>query len=294
MNAGSGLVTLTAGDDVVAIDLANGGRLGSWRAGGRERLKPRPGSASGGAALQWGSYLMAPWAGRLRDGLLRFAGRTYRFEPNLGAHAIHGLCFDRPWTVERSSETELELGFDLEATPWPFGGGIEQMVRLGPGELRLRAELLCTRAAMPAAMGWHPWFLRGPGEDVLLRVPADEMLVAEGELLPTGERRPASGPTDLRTIRPVEGLTLDDAYVGAREAELRWPDLELEIAAGPTVTTIVVYVSEGSVCVEPQTAWPDAPTLAAAGFTDTGLAILEPGQALVAEQTWRWRSQTPS
>lgn len=291
MNAGSDLVTLTAGDDAVTVDLTIGGRLGSWRAGRRERLTRRPGSASDDDALRWGSYLMTPWAGRLRDGLLRFAGRTYRFERNLGAHAIHGLCFDRPWTLERSSEREVELAFDLEATAWPFGGGVRQVVTLAPGELRLRAEVHATRAAMPAAMGWHPWFLRGDG-DVLIRVPAEEMLVREDELLPTGERRPVSGPTDLRTIRAVEGLSLDDAYVGAREAELRWPDLELAIEAGPTVTTMVVYVTEASVCVEPQTAWPDAPTLAAAGFTDTGLAILEPGQALVAEQTWRWRPRT--
>jgi aldose 1-epimerase len=282
------LIELHAGHDSVVLDPAAGGRVRSLVAGGRERLRPPPPHLSPDDAMRWGSFLMAPWVGRLRDGRLPFEGRVHRFEPNLGGHAIHGLCFTAPWAVERSSDREAVLSFDLAATAWPFGGRIGQVVELTPGVLRMRAEIAATGEAMPAAVGWHPWFRKPEGEEVWLQVPADRVLLAEDELLPTGEIAPVEGRTDLRTGRVVRMLMLDDAFVDVRRATLRWSDLELEIQGGRTINSMVVYVADDAVCVEPQTAWPDAPTLAAAGHPDTGLVTLRQGESLVAEQTWTW------
>lgn len=288
------LIELHAGNDSVVLDPAHGGRLRSLVAGGRERLRPPPPHLSPDDAMRWGSFLMAPWVGRLRDGRLPFEGGVHRFEPNLGPHAIHGLCFTAPWVVERSSEREAFLSFHLSATAWPFGGRVDQGVELTPGRLRMRAEVVSTREAMPAALGWHPWFRMPEAEEVRLRVPADRVLLAEDELLPTGEIAPVEGRTDLRTGQVMRMLMLDDAFVDVRRATLRWSDLELQIQAGPTINSIVVYVADDALCVEPQTAWPDAPNLVAAGHTDTGLVTLRPGESLVAEQTWTWREVAES
>ena len=69
---------------------------------------------------------------------------------------------------------------------------------------------------------------------------------------------------------------------------MRWSDLELVIEFEPPLASVVVFTPPGSVCIEPQTAWPDAPRLAGAGIDGTGLVELRPGATLAATMTWRW------
>ena len=110
---------------------------------------------------------------------------------------------------------------------------------------------------MPAALGWHPWFRRRSAE-ARLRVDADEVLVTR-ELIPTGERTQVRGMTDLRRGPAIAGRRLDHAYVDARSpAVVAWPDLELTIEFGPPASIVVVHTPPRGLCVEPQTAWPDA------------------------------------
>jgi galactose mutarotase-like enzyme len=83
---------------------------------------------------------------------------------------------------------------------------------------------------------------------------------------------------------------LDHVYVRTKgPAILRWPDLELRIAFDRSLQTVVVHTPPEGVCVEPQTMWPNAPLLAAAGVRDTGLRMLEPGETFSASEEWIWK-----
>ncbi|HEX8025738.1 MAG TPA: hypothetical protein VF484_06015, partial [Candidatus Limnocylindrales bacterium] len=88
---------LVADDVTVIVDPEHGGRLASLVVGGRERLIGPPDPADG--SVRWGSFLMAPWPGRLASGRLRWRGRTIQLERTFGRHAIHGLVHGRPGTV---------------------------------------------------------------------------------------------------------------------------------------------------------------------------------------------------
>ncbi len=57
----------------------HGGRVSSLLVDGWELMVP-----SGRDIFHWGSFVLAPWTGRLRDGKLTFGGREYRFERNAG------------------------------------------------------------------------------------------------------------------------------------------------------------------------------------------------------------------
>lgn len=277
---------LRAGSASVVIE-ADGGRLASLEIAGRQRLLQRKAERSPIAHLLWGSFLMAPWVGRLRNGELRWEGGRYSFERNLGGHAIHGLAASACWSMERPSDNEVRLRLELARTPWPFGGVVEQEFVLLEGSLMQRARIAATKAATPAALGWHPWFHRSSA-GLEIEVPAKHVLAATPDRLPTGSLEPVAGAIDLRELAPLGARALDHAYIGARQATLRWPDVELRLEFGPTITTTVVYAPADAVCVEPQTAWPDAPTLEQQGFAGTGLARLGPGETLAAEQTWSW------
>jgi aldose 1-epimerase len=282
------IVRLQAGPDRAEIDPLAGGRLSSLIAGGRERLVDRPQAGSALPAISWGSFLMAPWVGRVREGRVGWQGRSIELARNDGAHALHGIGFDVPWQLDRSSETSVEMHLAIDPGRWPFAGSVFQRLSLEPGALRLEASISAAVAG-PAALGWHPWFQRDPGEDLAVTVRADERLELDAQRIPSGRRVPVAGEFDLRTGPILGDRRLDDVYVDVRgPAIVRWPDLELRLEFEAPVVSVVVFSPAGSVCVEPATAWPDALRLSAAGATGTGQAVLPAGGILAAATTWRW------
>jgi galactose mutarotase-like enzyme len=79
--------------------------------------------------------------------------------------------------------------------------------------------------------------------------------------------------------------------VAARSpAIVRWTDLELTLAWDPTPATVIVYSPAASLCIEPQTAWPNAPALDREAGARSGLRLLAPGEALTAAMSMSIRA----
>ena len=282
------IVHLAAGSDRALVDSRAGGRLASLVAGGRERLidRPQPGSAM--PAISWGSFLMAPWVGRIRGGRLAWQDVTVELPRNEGRHAIHGAVFDLPWQVDASADGWVEMSHQMDPRRWPFGGLAWQRLTLEPGSLRFEARLSAAQP-MPVALGWHPWFRRDPGEDLAVTVQAARRLELDAEMIPSGVSLPVAGPCDLRAGPELGDRRLDDVFIDARgPAEVRWHDLALRLEFEAPVSSVVVFSPPGSVCVEPATAWPDALRLSTAGIAGTGQADLAAGESFGATMTWRW------
>jgi aldose 1-epimerase len=215
--------------------------------------------------FHWGSYPMAPWANRVRDGRFTFDGVAYELFRNFGDHAIHGTVFDRPWGAEGDGWFRIDLG-----PAWPFPGHVRQRFALDEDQLHMRIEVHAAELPMPASCGWHPWFRRrlGTGGAVELSFDAEWMEQRDGEI-PTGVRmRPSAGPWD-------------DCFGGVRwPATVTWPGaLSLEITSDCDYMVVFDQYPTG-VCAEPQTGPPNA--------LNTGAAVVHPGRPLVAEATWRW------
>ena len=246
------------------VDLGAGGRIASFAIDGRELLR-----TAGDGPLSWGCYPMAPYAGRVRDGTLSFDGRRWRLPVRLPPDALHGTVLDRRWRRVDERTIETELGPD-----WPFAGVVRQRFDLASDQLTFRLELHAD-APMPASIGWHPWFLR--------RLPG---LVGELELeLDAGSMyvRDAAGITTTALVSPPPPGPWDDCFTDLRRPPvLRWPGF-LELTVVSDCPAWVVFTEpEDALCVEPQTAPPDA--------VNTAPTVVEPGAPLVAEMTWRWRS----
>jgi aldose 1-epimerase len=248
------LIRIAADGVAATIDSDRGGRLASLAVGGRELLVGPYDDAD--RSIRWGCYLMAPWPGRLADASFEWEGRTIRLPRTYGRHAIHGLVWDRHWIVESSGPDRVSLSCLLPRETWPMGGTVRQRFTLAPTGLRMDAEIEADEP-MPAALGWHPWFRRLG--DVALRIDADATLETR-QMLPTGRLAPVAGTSrDLRTGPVLGQRRLDAAYVGVRQApEISWPDLTVRLETDPVLSTVVVYTPNEAVCVEPQTAWPDA------------------------------------
>jgi aldose 1-epimerase len=280
------------GDDVVLrVDAADGGRIVSLVVAGVERILPKARARANEPALYWGCYPMVPWAGRLSHGRIPTKDGEVRLEANLPPSAIHGLGFDKPWEIVERGETAVTLACELRGLGWPFGGRALQRLTLGPTSLELKLEVGGYTKAGPAGLGWHPWFTRPQTGDIAVRLDASEVLVVDPELVPTGEVRLVTPDEDLRSGPALGERRLDHVYVHTKgPAIVRWPDLELQIEYDQTLQTVVVHTPPEGICVEPQTMWPNAPLLAAAGVSDTGMRTLEPGESLSASEAWIWRA----
>lgn len=284
-------VVLSAGSDRVSIEPDEGGKIGSLVAGGAERLVTRPAEASPGDTLLWGCFFMAPWVGRIAEGRLPWEEQIHRFPQNFGGHAIHGLVFDKVWAVDDMTTSSIGMSCDLDGAGWPFGGSVYHRIELTPGRLTLTARVEAADRSMPVSVGWHPYFVRPRDGDLNVTVAADHVLETSEDLIPTGRLIPVSGDTDLRRGPALGERRLDHVYAGARgPALVTWPELELRLDFDPPIETVVVYTPPHAACVEPQTAWPDAPALASSAVEGTGMAALDAGEVFMASTTWTWRS----
>lgn len=269
MSGSDGRLVLGTTDAELTVDLAAGGRFASLVADGHELLL-----TDGPGPIWWGCYPMAPFAGRIRDGRLTFKGEQHQLERNMPPHAIHGTVLDRPWDVVAHGPDNLQLEIDL-GPGWPFAGRVRHEIVFRPGGLEATLTLDADEA-MPAWIGWHPWFRRSiDGRAIELEVEPESMYQRGPDGLPTGT---LTAPTP----RPW-----DDAFIGLRSApRLRWPGLvELEIDSTAAVW-VVFDEREDGVCIEPQTAPPDALNVARA--QGAGPPTVVPGEPLTATMSWRW------
>jgi aldose 1-epimerase len=256
---------LTAEGCAATFDPEDGGRLSSFRVGDHELLV-----AHGKDVFHFGSFVMAPWVGRLRDARLDYKGGRYPFFANSGPHALHGLVTERPWRVTGDGELSIELG-----DPWPWPCRIVQRTELSARRATFRIELHA-REAMPAAVGWHPWFARRLAGTPLsaeleLDVEPGLMWANDSTGLPSGAlTAPAPHPWDycFRDLRA--------------DPIIRWPG-ELELTVSSDCEDWIIYdMEEAGLCVEPWTAPPNSLNM-------PNPRIVTPDAPLVASMTWTWR-----
>ncbi|MFO7548728.1 MAG: aldose 1-epimerase [Acidimicrobiia bacterium] len=259
----SAMATLESGSAELSIDLEAGARIASLRVHGHELLV-----TSGPGPIEWGCYPMAPFAGRVRSGRFRFGGVEHRLPRNLGDHAIHGTVFTRRWEPDAGGGWVCPLGDD-----WPFSGYARQMVELGEDSVDLRLEVHADEP-MPASVGWHPWFRRPVGGA------AARVELTAGHMY----RRDPDGVAGRERV-PVPAGPWDDCFGDLTgPPAVSWQGvLRLELAS--TCPYVVVFDErDHAVCVEPQTAPPDA-------FNHDDGALVEPGRPLVATSRWTWEGR---
>lgn len=248
------------GDVSVSVDLRNGGRLSSVVVAGRELLV-----TSAETDLGWGWYPMAPWAGRTRRGQFNYGGVGHQLPLHSDGHAIHGTVLTRRWRADEDGGWSCELGPD-----WPFSGRVTQRLWLSDDSLQLEMQLQASEQSFPAAIGWHPWFHRFvAGREARVEIPADYML-----------ERDADGIASDRHV-PVPLGPWDDTFGGLHApVVIEYPGvLRLEVVSDCAYVVVFTEHPDG-VCVEPQTAPPDA--------LNRGGTTVEPGLPLKATMELRW------
>ncbi|MBL8805471.1 MAG: aldose 1-epimerase [Rhodospirillales bacterium] len=288
------LVALKAGP--FALDLApemGGAVVGlsaDWN-GGVELLRRTPEAALAARDVRMaGSYALVPYSNRMRECTLSFAGRRYRLAPNFGGHphSIHGNAWQKPWRVEAvdASSATLVLDHDAQgasAVEWPFAYRARQRFLLSADGLEIALEIANVgNVAMPAGMGLHPFFPRGANTRLTARTVS---VWRNDEAMMPVALDPVPPAWNFEEGRLVAPLAVDNCFAGwDGTAAIDWPEagVRLEMTADPAFGHLVVFVPPGKshFCVEPVSNCNDGMNLMARGRTDTGVAVLAPGEVL--------------
>ncbi len=240
-----------------------------------------------------GSFVMAPWVNRIRDGRLFAPDGEHELPVNAPPHAIHGLERDREWKVVRVSESSLELEINF-AEPWPYAGKIEYSLVLEGKSFVQTMRMIAADSesrSFPGSVGWHPWFNTTLGSgpvnarsDVAGEWELDSTVTATGKLQRTEITRRLQSGTKF-AVGEVDGCFLLNS---GGKTVLTWPELILTMNGSESITNFMFYSPEHALCVEPQTCTVDAARLANSGVENTGHLLVDRENPLVAKTTWSW------
>lgn len=254
-----------------------------------------PYRAAGVDAIHWakgGIYPLLPYSNRIANGRLQHAdGKTQLPpHPNADPHSLHGHAHVVPWRLlsQATSSAHLRLvSAPCAAWPWHMQGDLG--VTLSADALHL--TLLLTNldpAAMPAGVGFHPYFAHDPRARLRYRAGRKWTAYADGLAHSSGPLPPAEG---FAAPRPLRDGTLTDylsEWDGALDLELPHGEV-LHLGADAPLSHLVVHrpADQPYLCIEPVSHVADGFNLAARGVSGTGSVVLTSGAQLQGRMTLR-------
>jgi len=255
-----------------------------------------------------GNFVLWPLPNRVRDKKYVYQGQTYSLEalkrPSGNEVLIHGLVFDRQWhynpPVIGQDAVSVTTYVDItHESPfyqgYPFDSRLSLTFALTNTDVTVTYRVQNNSATqMPFGFALHPYFSSLSGsEDTLVSIPADYVMEADDELLPTGRlldvRSIMYAMFDLRQPVPVANLKLDHVYTGLHKnedaiIEYRKQALRLRISTSEDFTHMVICTppeAGGSFfCLENQTCSTDAINLSQRGLGEIAHPLeLRPGES---------------
>jgi aldose 1-epimerase len=264
-------VELRAGALRLALRPDLGGCIaGLWHGELPVMRSTEPGALAGSRTS--GCYPLAPYSNRLGYRRFRWLGREQTTQPNFddSPHSVHGVAWQRPWTVaaQDANSAELLLQHPGDAH-WPFAFELRQRFVLTPEALEVHLAI-ANRAThlAPVGLGWHPYFPKRSRSR--LHIDLAERWDSDASGLPT-RRVPQPGIDG-----DVAHLSFDHCFEGWRgAARLRDEKLSLRLTSSLPYLVVFTPGDRPYYCVEPVSHVSNA--LHMSDPTAHGLRSLAPG-----------------
>jgi aldose 1-epimerase len=237
------------------------------------------------------SAKLSPFACRIQDGKYRFGDKEYRFRRLFSdGNAIHGLLFDKPFTVleetggETSGAIVLEYTYKKEDEGYPFDYDCQVRYILHPDSVLevVTAVTNLDKMTIPMTDGWHPYFrLGGKADNWELQFHSDAMVEFDDRLVPTGKLVQYN---QFSTARPLGDTFLDNCFtlkpdLVSAACEIHHPANGLTVSFFPDANYpyLQLYTPDDrdSIAIENLSGAPDC-------FNNKmGLLLLEPGRSQI-------------
>lgn len=236
--------------------------------------------------------VLTPFSNRIGNGAFEWGGerlavpRTLADEP----FPIHGNGFLQPWSALQAAQTELSLRLPTSEIG-PFRYSAEQHFRIAEDSFLWSASLT-NRAttALPYGIGLHPWFPRSPA--TRLAFSATEVWIGDEQRLPMRHVAIETVPAwNFAQAHALPDTEIDHAFTGwnGRAHIAQGPEhVSVSVEASENLSTAIVYAPGAKspyFCFEPVSHPVNAYNLPGL----PGLAILSPGQSIVATMCVRWQ-----
>ena len=278
------MLTLSAGSSCVVVAPEHGAGLTGWLLGGTALLRRAlPQTAVGGNPNAMGCFPLLPYGNRIGRARFRWQGAEYPSRRNFGdsPHAIHGIGWQRAWTVEAVNPVAVSLSLTHRPDPsWPFAFDARIDYRLSAEALTVAIALTNRHGTdAPAGIGLHPFF--PAANDPSLRFNASGMWQNTPDALPVHHGAPPDGWSQGSWCR-IAGSRLDNCFTGwGGTADIAGGPASLRIEASAAFSNLQVFTPDWGdfFCVEPVSHSPDAinrPGLP----VDQAMDVLSPGETL--------------
>ena len=219
---------------------------GLWRDGLPVLRSTEPDALT--ASRPSGCYPLVPYSNRLGYRRFRWLGQDHTTQPNFddSPHSVHGVAWQRPWTVLSAGETEAEIGYTHAGdVHWPFAFELRQGFGLETAALPLGFTVPNgADQPQPVGLGWHPYFPRRARSRLHV------------ELSDRWESDPTGLPTRKVPQPGIDGdvahLAFDHCFEGWRGAA-RIRDEKLSLRLTSSLPYLVVFTpgTRDYFCVEP-------------------------------------------
>lgn len=239
------------------------------------------------------SFLMLPWANRIREGILRYEGQSWQLDVTADGNARHGDVRNRAWQILEQSSTHIKLKIDsrnFEDLNFPFAISAILEYRLEDADFIWEVTLTNQdEQTFPTGFGFHPYFQRISSTMPMLEVPCDKYFVLN-DAMPTSAPVDIIPELDFRTLRPVQDdFTFDhllanrDTSKPTRLVYREW-GTELQMAVDEIYKHVILYSApDGTLAVEPQSNANDGFNLRENDIDDAGIFTLDAGESINAE-----------
>jgi aldose 1-epimerase len=195
-----------------------------------------------------GCFPLAPYSNRLGYRRFRWMGHDHTTQPNFddNPHSVHGVAWQRPWTVVSSGAAEAELAYTHTADAhWPFAFDLHQRFVLTPDALELHLAITNRAAApQPVGLGWHPYFPKRPRSRLHI------------ELGERWDNDPSGLPTRKVPQPGIDGdvshLAFDNCFEGWKgPARIRDEKMSLRLTSSLPYLVVFTPDTKPYYCVEP-------------------------------------------
>ncbi len=276
-------VTIAQGASRCTLCPALGGGITSWVISGQDMLHHADADdLASHDPLRLSSFPLVPYSNRIADGQFNQNARpvsiTRNFTPE--PHAIHGIGWTRPWTVEAHTENTVTLTLSHRGDadwPWPFTA--HQMISVTPEALLIDMKVRNDfDEAVPLAFGHHPYFDQ---DGAALGFIAAHVALNGSTMLPEDSVAPF-GPFDFAAMPDVAGRSVDHGFSGwDGTAHIRWRGRPLGLVITSDLPASVVYIplDGDAFCFEPVPHCTNAINRAGAAHA---MPVVEPGDSFAA------------
>ncbi len=227
---------------------------------------------------QSASYPLVPFSNRVGNATLQWQGTDHPLVKNWAPdpHSIHGVGWERPWTVLEATGTFALLSYEHKAdAAWPFDFDTSQAFRLEAHALEMSLSITNQSAvSAPVGLGWHPYFVKRA--DAHMHFDATGRWEMGSDKLPTHRNSSTGLDSDCAT------LEVDHCFDGwSGVVQLHDSVLRTRVVSG--LSRLVVYTTPArdTIAIEPVSHINDAVNRMAQtsdSAQDLGVCILQPGQ----------------